>query len=103
MAHNFRQTEILEIARNEGRVLVEALAERFKLGETLAADGSWQLVLTPDEAGLRQVFRRITLSGDRFVRAVEIEEAGGDVTTLRFLALTDEPAAASADEVARFD
>mgnify|MGYP006200381155 FL=1 len=31
MAHNFRQTEILEIARNEGRVLVEALAERFNV------------------------------------------------------------------------
>lgn len=80
-----------------------ALAERFKLGETLAADGSWQLVLTPDEAGLRQVFRRITLSGDRFVRAVEIEEAGGDVTTLRFLALSDAPAAPTPDEAARFD
>ncbi len=29
MALSFRQTEILEIARNEGRVVVEALAERF--------------------------------------------------------------------------
>ena len=27
-----------------------ALAERFALDETLAADGSWRLVLTPDEA-----------------------------------------------------
>ncbi|MCE6949805.1 DeoR/GlpR family DNA-binding transcription regulator [Cereibacter sphaeroides] len=29
MALNFRQTEILEIARSEGRVIVEQLAERF--------------------------------------------------------------------------
>ncbi|WP_376875728.1 DeoR/GlpR family DNA-binding transcription regulator [Albirhodobacter sp. R86504] len=31
MAHNFRQTEILEIARSEGRVVVESLAERFNV------------------------------------------------------------------------
>ena len=30
-----------------------ALAERFALDETLAADGSWRLVLTPDEADER--------------------------------------------------
>ncbi len=29
MALNFRQTEILEIARSEGRVVVEQLAEHF--------------------------------------------------------------------------
>ena len=60
-------------------------------------------VLTPDEAGLRQAFTRITLAGDRFVRDVVIEEAGGDVTTLRFLALSDAPAAPTPDEAARFD
>ncbi|KFN47115.1 outer membrane lipoprotein carrier protein LolA [Arenimonas metalli] len=80
-----------------------ALAERFALDETLAADGSWRLVLTPDETGLRQAFTRITLAGDRFVRDVVIEEAGGDVTTLRFLALSDAPAAPTPDEAARFD
>ena len=80
-----------------------ALAERFTLEESLGADGRWQLVLVPREDALRQVFTRITLAGDRFVREVVIEEAGGDATTLRFLALTDDPATASADEVARFD
>jgi hypothetical protein len=80
-----------------------ALAERFVLEETLAADGGWQLLLTPEEAGLRQAFARITLVGDRFVRQVVIEEAGGDVTTLRFVALADEPSAPTPDEVARFD
>jgi len=80
-----------------------ALAERFALEETLAADGRWQLLLTPEEAGLRQAFTRITLAGDRFVRQVVIEEAGGDVTTLRFVALADEPSAPTPDEAARFD
>ena len=31
MALSFRQTEILEIARNDGRVVVESLAERFNV------------------------------------------------------------------------
>ena len=80
-----------------------ALAERFRLEETLADEGAWTLVLWPQEAGLKQVFTRITLGGDRFVREVTIEEAGGDVTKLRFLALGDTPAAPSHAEVARFD
>lgn len=80
-----------------------ALAERFRLEESLAGDGAWTLVLWPKDAGLQQVFTRITLRGDRFVREVLIEEAGGDVTTLRFVALGDTPAVPSADEVARFD
>lgn len=80
-----------------------ALATRFELEETLADDGRWTLVLRPREAALAQAFTRITLGGDRFVREVLIEEAGGDVTTLRFLALADEPAAPTPAEAARFD
>ena len=39
MALNFRQSEILEIARNEGRVGVEALAERFNVSlQTIRRD-----------------------------------------------------------------
>ncbi|AOZ67996.1 DeoR family transcriptional regulator [Rhodobacter xanthinilyticus] len=39
MAHNFRQTEILEIARTEGRVVVETLAERFRVSlQTIRRD-----------------------------------------------------------------
>ena len=39
MALNIRQTEILEIARNEGRVGVEALAERFAVSlQTIRRD-----------------------------------------------------------------
>lgn len=80
-----------------------ALAARFKLEETLLDDGRWQLRLLPDEDSLRQVFAGITLGGDRFVREVRIEETGGDVTVLRFLALTDAPAEPTAAEAARFD
>lgn len=39
MALNFRQSEILEIARDEGRVVVEALAERFNVSvQTIRRD-----------------------------------------------------------------
>lgn len=39
MALNFRQIEILELARNEGRVAVEALAERFNVSlQTIRRD-----------------------------------------------------------------
>lgn len=82
---------------------LEALAERFTLEETVDGDAGWQLRLQPRDDALRQVFSRIRLQGDRFVREVRLEEAGGDVTTLRFLELTDTPAQPSVAEAARFD
>lgn len=82
---------------------VEALGLQFDAEESLAADGRWTLRLQPREAGLKRVFRRITLHGDRHVREVDIEESGGDRTTIRFLALSDQPATPTAAESARFD
>lgn len=82
---------------------LDALAERFALEETLADGDRWQLRLTPREDALKQAFARIELAGDRFVREVRITESGGDLTTLRFLDLSDTPAAPTPDEAARFD
>ncbi|GAB2502187.1 outer membrane lipoprotein carrier protein LolA [Arenimonas alkanexedens] len=80
-----------------------ALAERFELEEHLDPTGDWRLLLRPRQDELKQVFSLITLRGDRFVREVLIEEAGGDVTTLRFVALSDAPATATPEEASRFD
>lgn len=82
---------------------VDTLASQFDLEEPPAAEGLWTLVLQPREPGLQRVFKRITLRGDRFVREVDIEEAGGDRTLLRFLELSDQPAQPTAAESARFD
>lgn len=82
---------------------VAALAAQFDSEESLATDGGWTLVLQPREAGLKRVFHRITLRGDRHVREVDIEETGGDRTTLRFVELSDQPATPTAAESARFD
>ena len=80
-----------------------ALAQQFDLDETLEPDGKWALVLHPRSATLKRVFQRITLRGDRWVRAVDIEEAAGDRTQIRFLELSETPAQATAAEAARFD
>lgn len=82
---------------------LQALAPQFETRETLLPEGSWRLVLVPREAGLKRVFARIELRGDRHVREVDIEETGGDRSTIRFIDLRDVPATASAEEAARFD
>lgn len=82
---------------------LDALAPQFRAEEALLADGAWTLVLHPREAGLKRLFARIELRGGRHVREVRIEETGGDVTTLRFLDLSDQPATPTAAEAARFD
>lgn len=82
---------------------LDALEERFEGRESLHADGSWELALVPRNASLRRVFSGFRLSGDRYVREVVIEEAGGDRTQVRLLDLASDPPAPSAAEVARFD
>ncbi|AGW95085.1 outer membrane lipoprotein carrier protein LolA [Cupriavidus sp. DF5525] len=78
------------------------LSTRFALDAKLAGKDSWALTLTPTDSGIRRAFARIELSGDRFVRSIRLEEAGGDATQIRLL----EPVAAprlSAAEAQRFE
>jgi hypothetical protein len=87
---------------------VAALSARFDIDVAepaengAAATGRWTLRLRPRDAALAKAVAGIRLAGDRHVEEVEVREAGGDVTTLRFAGLAEAPPA-SADEVARLD
>lgn len=79
-----------------------ALSARFAIDARLAGKDGWALTLTPTDSGIRRAFARIELAGDRFVRSIRLEEAGGDTTRIRLI----EPAAAprlSAAEAQRFE
>jgi hypothetical protein len=81
---------------------LSALAARFAIDARLAGKDGWALTLTPTDSGIRRAFARIELAGDRFVRSIRLEEAGGDATRIRLI----EPAAAprlSAAEAQRFE
>lgn len=82
---------------------VAALSSRFETRVQALPDNGWRLSLKPRSAALAQSFARIVLSGDRYVREVEIEEGNGDRTHLRFSDLQAAPAALTADEARRFD
>lgn len=82
---------------------VQALATRFDVQPTLLPEGGWRLMLTPRPGAMAQAFRQVTLVGDRYVRGVDIEEAGGDHTRLRFSGMVETPARLSDDEARRFD
>ncbi|HEX5693832.1 MAG TPA: outer membrane lipoprotein carrier protein LolA [Arenimonas sp.] len=82
---------------------LDALAQRFEIEQTLLENGGWRLRLLPREAALKRVFAGFTLAGDRYVRELVIEEAGGDLTRVLLLDLASEPATPTAAEVARFD
>lgn len=76
---------------------LDALATRFSMQETLRADGGWSLALQPRDIALKQAFTAIVLEGDRYVRAVEITEPGGDHTRIRFAGLREAPPATRAE------
>jgi hypothetical protein len=79
---------------------LEALADRFDIqGQAVGAAG-WRLTLTPRDASVARFLARATLSGDRFVQTVRIDETRGDTTQIRFSHLA--PAGAlSASDAAR--
>lgn len=70
-----------------------ALAQRFAVAGEVRGKQGWKLALTPTDADMRRVLTRVDLAGDRFVREVRLQEAGGDSTVVRLLA----PMAADAD------
>lgn len=70
---------------------LRSLQTRFDVKGKLVGKAGWALTLTPTDAGMRRVFTRIELAGDRFVRDVRLEEGSGDSTVVRMI----DPAAAS--------
>lgn len=79
---------------------VAMLQKHFILQGNLSGNQDWALALMPQNSGLMQVFRRIELSGDRYVRQVRLEESSGDSTLIRFDQIAT-ASAASPEEVRR--
>jgi len=79
----------------------QALAERFSIAGGLQ-DGGWHLALTPREAALAHWIAGIDIEGDRHLRQVNLREAQGDSSVLRFSAPSVAPSLTREQE-ARFD
>ena len=81
---------------------MKALTSTFDVKEEPAAHG-WKMTLVPRSRQLAQAFTSVRLSGDRYVREVELREANGDLTRLRFSGMSEAPATLSRDEAIRFE
>ncbi|MBB5206774.1 outer membrane lipoprotein carrier protein LolA [Chiayiivirga flava] len=79
------------------------LSERFDIEPAVVDGARWTLGLTPKAGGLAEVFVRVDLEGDAYVREVRIEERGGDITRIAFDALRTTPAELSEAEARAFD
>lgn len=63
---------------------VGALADRFDATAQAVGSSGWSLVLVPKDPRVAGVLLRATLTGDRQVETVRIDEARGDTTQIRF-------------------
>ncbi|MBA3929856.1 MAG: outer membrane lipoprotein carrier protein LolA [Xanthomonas sp.] len=81
---------------------MKALTSAFEVKEDQAGNG-WRMTLAPRSRQLAQAFTSVRLAGDRYVREVEVREANGDLTRLRFSGMSEAPATLSRDEAAQFD
>ncbi len=81
---------------------LQALSQRFRLEGELQGQASWRLVLTPRDAALARWLVRVELEGDRHVRVLQLVQAGGDSSLIRFSEHTTANVLAS-EEAARFD
>lgn len=82
---------------------VKALTGTFEVKVESPAGKPWRMSLTPKSRALAQAFTSVQLTGDRYVREVEIREAGGDRTHLVFSDLSETPARLTVEEAVRFD
>ncbi len=81
----------------------QALSAQFTVKVEVLPGNAWKMQLTPRSAMLGKVFAQLTLSGDRYVREVQINEANQDVTRIQFAGMSDTPATLSTDEGRRFE
>ncbi|WP_296282388.1 outer membrane lipoprotein carrier protein LolA [Pseudoxanthomonas sp.] len=81
---------------------MKALTSTFEVKAEPVARG-WKMTLVPRSRQVAQAFTSVRLSGDRYVREVELREANGDLTRLRFSGMSESPATLSRDEAARFE
>jgi hypothetical protein len=81
---------------------LSALSGRFAIDAQLAGKDGWSMRLTPTDSGIRRAFARIELAGDRFVRSIRLQEAGGDATRIRLIEPKAAPRLADA-EAQRFE
>ena len=81
----------------------QALSAQFTVKVDALPDNGWRMHLTPRSPMLAKVFSALELSGDRYVREVQITEANQDVNRIHFAALSETPAQLSADEGRRFE
>lgn len=80
---------------------MKALTSTFEVKAEPATSG-WAMTLVPRSRQLAQAFTSVRLSGDGYVREVELREANGDLTRLRFSGMSETPAL-SRDEATRFE
>ncbi|WP_369348881.1 outer membrane lipoprotein carrier protein LolA [Stenotrophomonas sp. JAG2] len=81
----------------------QALSAQFTVKVEVLPGNAWKMQLTPRSTMLGKVFAQLTLSGDRYVREVQINEANQDVTRIHFAGMSETPATLSADEGGRFE
>ena len=80
---------------------LDALTDKFTVSAQPVGASGWTLTLTPRDANIAKFLVRATLTGEREVQTVHIEEARGDATQIRFSHQVPS-AALTADESARF-
>ncbi len=80
---------------------LDVLADKFTIVAQAVGASGWTLTLTPRDANIAKFLVRATLTGERDVQTVRIEEARGDATQIRFSRQVPS-AALTAAESARF-
>ncbi len=62
----------------------QALQQQFDIQLHSSQNQHWQLTLIPKMAPLNSVFNQITVSGQDYVEAIQLQEKRGDLTDIKF-------------------
>ena len=76
---------------------LDALAGRFDISARAVGADGWTLTLVPRDADVARFLKSATLTGDRFVQGVRIDELRGGSTQIRFSRQAPSAALTAAD------
>ena len=80
---------------------IDVLGDKFTVVAQAVGANGWTLTLTPRDANIAKFLVRATLTGERDVQTVRLEEARGDASLIRFSHQVPSQAL-TPDEAARF-
>ncbi len=91
---------LFSVLRGDSEAIEKNFDLRYKEGQK---DSDWSLLLTPKTSALKMVFRKIELTGQRYIEQVKLYDSQDETTSIVFSNIKDTPDTLTSEEEKYFE